>query len=99
MTARADGMRRIATANTTLATVSVAGVVGLTAMLAQQGVHHTTASTTTVRTTTGVSQPSAVNSEASGSDDAPATTTTTTQQAPVQQAPAGSVQHVVTSGS
>ena len=97
MTARADGMRRIATANTTLATVSVAGVVGLSAMLAQQATHHTAASSTPV-TTTSVGQPSTARSESS--DDAPATTVTTAApQATVQQAPSGSVQHVVTSGS
>jgi hypothetical protein len=56
MTSRANGMRRIGTANATIATVSVAGVVGLSVMLAQQGTHHTattpTAVTTTTKTTT-----------------------------------------------
>ena len=77
MTARADGMRRIATANTTLATVSAVGVIGLSAMLAQQATHHTAASTATVTTTT-VGQSSAATAATtttsrSSDDDARAT--------------------------
>jgi len=82
-------MRRIATANTTLAAVSVAGVVGLTAMLAQQGTHHAAAKTATVTTMT-VTTPTTTAPQA------------TVQQAPqvtVQQAPPASTHHVVTSGS
>ena len=52
MTSRANGMRRIGTANATLAMVSVAGVVGLSVMLAQQGTHHTATTPTAVTTTT-----------------------------------------------
>jgi hypothetical protein len=88
MTTRADGMRRIATANATIATVSVAGVVGLSVMLAQQGTHHATIPTTVTSTT----QTSPASSSA-------ATTVTATPQATVQQSTSGSVQHAVTSGS
>jgi len=85
MTTRADGMRRIATANATIATVSVAGVVGLSVMLAQQGTHHTAAVVpTTVTNTTQAST---------------TTTVTTTPQATVQQSTSTTAQHAVTSGS
>jgi hypothetical protein len=52
MTSRAKGMHRIGTANATLATVSVAGVVGVSVLLAQQGTHHTSTTTPTAVTTT-----------------------------------------------
>jgi hypothetical protein len=52
MTSRAKGMRRIGTANATLATVSVAGVVGVSVLLAQQGTHHTATTPPAVTTTT-----------------------------------------------
>ena len=58
MTTRADGMRRIATANTTIATFSAVGVVGLSVMLAQQGTHHTAATVPAAATsTTQTNQP------------------------------------------
>lgn len=96
MTTRADGMRRIATANTTIATFSAVGVVGLSVMLAQQGTHHTAA--TVPATATSTTQTTPATSKSSSDDDA-ATTVTTTPQATVQQATSGSVQHAVTSGS
>ncbi len=58
MTTRADGMRRIATANTTIATFSAAGVVGLSVMLAQQGTHHTAATVPAAVTNTTETTPS-----------------------------------------
>jgi hypothetical protein len=57
MTSRAKGMRRIGTANATLATVSVAGVVGVSVLLAQQGTHHTATTPTAVTTTTQTTTP------------------------------------------
>jgi hypothetical protein len=90
MTTRADGMRRIATANATIATVSVAGVVGLSVMLAQQGTHHTAA--TIPAAVTSTTQTSSASSSA-------VTTVTATPQATVQQSTSGSTQHAVTSGS
>lgn len=88
MTTRADGMRRIATANATIATVSVAGVVGLSVLLAQQSTDHTAATV-----------PAAVTSTSSSPSDDTATTVRATSQATVQQSTATSVQHAVTSGS
>ena len=97
MTTRADGTRRIATANATIATLSAAGVVGLSVMLAQQGTHHTAAAIPTAAASTTQTRLAEGRSESS-SDDA-TTTVTTTPQTTVQQAPVASVQHAVTSGS
>jgi len=98
MTTRADGMRRIATANATIATISAAGVVGLSVMLAQQSVHHIAATVPAAATSTTQTNSATSASKSSSGDDA-TTTVTTTPQATVQQATSGSVQHAVTSGS
>jgi len=98
MTTRADGMRRITTANTTIAAVSAVGVVGLSVVLAQQATHHHAAAVPAAVTSTTSTTPAASTSTANSDDDA-ATTVTTTPQATVAQATSGSVQHAVTSGS
>ncbi|HZV27508.1 MAG TPA: hypothetical protein VFG00_14625 [Acidothermaceae bacterium] len=89
MTTRADGMRRIGTANATIATFGVAGVVGLSVMLAQHGAHHTAATIPTA----------AISTTQTGSSDDGTPTVTATPQAPVQQSTSGSGHHAVTSGS
>jgi hypothetical protein len=107
MTTRADGLRRIATANATMATVSVAGVVGLSVMLAQQATHHNVSTTPTVVTSTTQTSPTSSSAATSSStantsdsaSDGTATTVTATPEATVQQSTSGSVQHAVTSGS
>jgi hypothetical protein len=96
MTTRADGMRRIATANATIATVSVAGVVGLSVMLAQQGTHHTAATIPSAVTSTSTSSDDTTTSTSSNDTT---TTVTATPQATVQQSTSGSHHHAVTSGS
>jgi hypothetical protein len=97
MTTRADGTRRIATANAAIATLSAAGVVGLSVILAQQGTHHTAAAIPTTVASTTQTSPAASKSDSSSDDTT--TTVTATPQATVQQATSAPVQHAVTSGS
>lgn len=105
MTTRADGIRRIGTANTTIATASIAGVVGLGAMLAQHGTHHAAATVPTAVTSgsAATSSSAAASTSSTSSDDTTTDDTTTTVSATpavtVPQSTSGTVQHAVTSGS